>query len=46
MRPLLGLTMVVPRDYTERVRIYDIEDLEAFANGRNIVEFDVSQTNL
>ena len=41
-----GLTMVVPKDSTERVRIYDIEDLEAFANGRDINEFDVSQTNL
>ena len=41
-----GLTVVVPLESTEKVRIYDIEDLEVFANGRDINEFDVSKTYL
>ena len=41
-----GLTVVVPLNSTEKVKIYDIEDLKAFANGRHIGEFDVSEMNL
>ena len=39
-----GLTVVVPLKSTEKVFIYDIEDLEVFATakGRDINEFDVS----
>ena len=41
-----GLTVVVPLQSTEKVRIYDTEDLEAYTDGRDISEFDVSEMNL
>ena len=41
-----GLTYVVPKGSTEKVRIYDTEDLEQFADGRDISEFDVSHPDL
>ena len=41
-----GLTYVVPNGSMDKVSIYDIEDLEAFADGRDIDEFDVSRTDL
>ena len=40
-----GLTHVVPNGSSEKVRIYDDEDLEAFCDGRGLAEFDVSQFN-
>ena len=41
-----GLTYVVPNGSTDKVPIYDSEDIEAFANGRDIDEFDVSRADL
>ena len=41
-----GFTIVVANDSMEKVRIYDDKDLEAFAHGRNLDEFDISTTSL
>ena len=41
-----GLTYVVPKGSTDKVRIYDTEDLEQFADGRDMNEFDVSYADL
>ena len=41
-----GLTYVVPKGSTDKVRIYDTEDLEQFADGRDMDEFDVSYKDL
>ena len=41
-----GLTYVVPKGSTAKVQIYDTDDLEQFADGRDINEFDVSYTDL
>ena len=41
-----GLTHVVPNGSSEKIRIYDEEDLEVFCDGRSISEFDDSQLDL
>ena len=43
---LNGLTYVVPKGSTDKVRIYDTDDLEQFADGRDMNEFDVSYADL
>ena len=41
-----GLTYVVPNGPTEKVPIYNTRDMEAFATGREIDEFDMYRTDL
>ena len=41
-----GLTYVVPNESSEKIRIYDEDDLEAFCDDRSIAEFDVNQSDL
>ena len=41
-----GLTHVVPNGSSEKVRIYNEEDLEAFCDDRSVADFDLSQMDL
>ena len=40
-----GLTVVVPNGSTQKVRIYDEDDLVQFAGGRNLSDFYTDQSN-
>ena len=41
-----GFTYVIPKGSTNKVKIYDIDDLAQFADGRDVNEFDESYTDL